>query len=37
MITSSTRKKRRVLVVGDSLVKGMEGPICRVDPHHREV
>lgn len=26
--TSSTRKKRRVVVVCDSLLRGAEGPIC---------
>lgn len=35
--TSSTKKKRRVIVVGDSLLRGTEGPICRPDPSHREV
>jgi len=35
--TTSTRKKRRVIVVGDSLLKGTEGPICRTDPSHWEV
>ena len=30
-------KKRRVIVIGDSLLKGAEGPICRPDPLHREV
>ena len=35
--TSSIRKKQRVIVVGDSLLKGAEGPICRPDPLHREV
>lgn len=35
--TSSTRKKRWVAVAGDSLIKGAEGPVCWVVPHHREV
>lgn len=35
--TSVVKKKRRVLVIGDSLLKGTEGPICRPDPVHREV
>jgi len=35
--TISTRKKRRVIVVGDSLLKETEGPICGADPPHREV
>ena len=30
-------EKRRVIVVGDSLPRGTEGPICRPDPSHREV
>lgn len=35
--TASTRKDRRVIVVGDSLLQGTEGPICRPDPTRREV
>ncbi|KAK4813363.1 hypothetical protein QYF61_003562 [Mycteria americana] len=35
--TTSTRKRRRVIVVGDPLLKGTEGPICRMDPPLREV
>ncbi|KFP04718.1 hypothetical protein N300_13098, partial [Calypte anna] len=35
--TSPTKKRRRVVVVGDSLLRGTEGPICRPDPSHREV
>ena len=35
--TASTKKKRRVIVIGDSLLRGTEGPICRPDPSHREV
>ena len=27
--TVSVRKQRKVVVVGDSLLRGMEGPICR--------
>ena len=26
--TASTKKKRRVIVIGDSLLRGTEGPIC---------
>ncbi|RMC00455.1 hypothetical protein DUI87_23065 [Hirundo rustica rustica] len=37
IITSNIKKKRRVIVVGDSLLRGTEGPICRPDPSHREV
>lgn len=35
--TNSMRKKRRVIVVGDSLLRGTEGPICRTEPPLREV
>ena len=35
--TASTCKDRRVIVVGDSLLQGTEGPICRPDPTRREV
>jgi len=35
--TSSKRKKRRVIVVGDSQLRGTEGPICWADPSLREV
>ncbi|KFP08496.1 hypothetical protein N300_08288, partial [Calypte anna] len=35
--TSSIKKERRVVVEGDSLLRGTEGPICRPDPSHREV
>ena len=35
--TSSTRKDRRVVVIGDSLLQGTEGPICQPDPTRREV
>ncbi|KAK4805287.1 hypothetical protein QYF61_004852 [Mycteria americana] len=37
LTTTSTRKRRRVIVVGDSFLKGTEGPICRTDPPLREV
>ena len=35
--TASTKKKKRVIVIGDSLLRGREGPICRPDPSPREV
>jgi len=35
--TSSKRKKRRVIAVGDFQLRGTEGPICRADPPLREV
>ncbi|XP_025065811.1 uncharacterized protein LOC112551083 [Alligator sinensis] len=35
--TSYWRKRRRVIVVGDSLLRGAEGNICRPDPMAREV
>ena len=35
--TSSVREGRREIVVGDSLLRGMEGPICRPNPTCREV
>ena len=31
------KKKRRVIVIGNSFLRGTEGPICRPDPSHREV
>jgi len=34
--TASTKTKRRVIVIGDSLLRRTEGPICRLDPAHRE-
>ena len=37
ILTASEKRKRRVIVVGHSLLKGTEGPICRPDPSHREV
>ena len=35
--TASSKKERRVIVVGDSLLRGTEGPICWPDPTRREV
>ena len=35
--TVSIRKKGQVIDIGDSLLKGTEGPICRPDPFLREV
>jgi len=35
--TTSDRKKRRAVIIGDSLLRGTEGPICCLDPSHREV
>ena len=35
--TNSKKNTRRVIVVGDSILRGVEGPICRLDPLHREV
>ena len=35
--TSSFKKERRAIVMGGSLLKGTEGPICRPDPTRREV
>ncbi|XP_066858120.1 uncharacterized protein [Anser cygnoides] len=35
--TAFTKKERRVIVVGDSLFRGPEGPVCRPDPTCREV
>ena len=35
--TSFVKKERRVIVMGGSLLKGTEGPICRLDPTRREV
>lgn len=34
---ASAKTDRRVIVVGDSLLMGTEGPICTPDPTHREV
>jgi len=36
-MTAPAKKKRRVIVIGDSLLKGTEGPICQPDPSYREV
>ena len=35
--TSSAKKIQQVTVISDSLLNGMEGPICRPDPLYREV
>lgn len=35
--TASTKTEGKVIVVGDSLLRGTEGPICRPDPTCREV
>jgi len=35
--TASVRRERKVVVVGDALLRGMEGPICRPDLSHWEV
>jgi len=35
--TASAKKKRRIIVTGDSPLRGTEGPICQPDPSHREV
>lgn len=37
IMTTSMRKKRLVIVVGDSLLRGTEGPICWTDPLLGEV
>lgn len=34
--TASTRTERREIVVGDSLLRGTEGPNCRPDSTHKE-
>jgi len=31
------KEKRRVIVIGNSLLRGTEGLICPPDPSHREV
>jgi len=36
-MTASVKNKSRVIVIGDSLLKGTEGPICQPDSSHREV
>jgi len=35
--TASSRKERKMIVVGDSLLRGAEGPICQPNPTRREV
>ena len=35
--TTSTRKKKWVMVVGDYLLRETDGPICQTDPPLREV
>ena len=35
--TASDRKERRVVLIGNSLLRGMKGPICRPDLSHEEV
>ena len=35
--TASVRKERKVVVVGDSLLRGTEGPICRPYLSHWEL
>ena len=37
LATSSVRKETKVVMVGDSVLRGTEGPICRLDPSHWEV
>ncbi|GAB0181413.1 hypothetical protein GRJ2_000606600 [Grus japonensis] len=37
IVTTSMRKKRRVIVVGDSRLRGTEGPMCQTDHLLREV
>ncbi|XP_059587070.1 uncharacterized protein LOC132251438 [Alligator mississippiensis] len=34
--TRTQRRRRRVLVIGDSILRGTEGPICRQDPSAQE-
>ena len=34
---TSVRKKRKAVVIGDSLLRATEGQICRLDLSHREV
>jgi len=34
---SATKKRQRMLVAGDSLLRGMEAPICRPDAFSREM
>jgi len=35
-MTALAKKKRRVIIIGDSLLRGTEGPISPPDPSHRE-
>ena len=35
--TTSVRRKRRAVIIGDSLLRGTKGPIFCLDPSHREV
>jgi len=35
ILTAPVKKKWRVIVTGDSLLQGIEGPKCRPDPSHR--
>ena len=35
--TTSVRRKRRAVIIGDSLLRGTKGPIFCSDPSHREV
>ena len=37
LLTASVKKKRRVIVIGESLLRGTEGPICQLGASHREV
>ena len=37
LMTVSTQKDGRGVVIGDSLLRGMEGPVCQPDPTRREV
>uniref|UniRef100_A0A493TN05 SGNH hydrolase-type esterase domain-containing protein n=1 Tax=Anas platyrhynchos platyrhynchos TaxID=8840 RepID=A0A493TN05_ANAPP len=37
IVTGATKKEQRVLVIGDSLLRGTEAPICRPDNLSREV
>lgn len=33
---ASIREERRVVVVGDSPLRGTQGPVCRPAPNHQE-
>ena len=35
--TASSRKERSVIVIGGSLLRGTEGPVCWPDPTRKEV